>query len=776
MGWAALLVTLLAVTPLRADPVWIFGMHDPGGEQNAVDKGKRCWILFTEEIGSNPSDNSGRNYTPWSNVGHGVIARLNNGYYPQGTLPYQSQYQNFATRCANYVAASPGCHIWIIGNECNLPSEWPGNSNGDPATGEPITVTRYIDCFTKVRAAIKAKPGHSSDQVIPTPSGTYCQAWPAQGVDAFDDYFTNILNGLPGMVDAIAIHAYSHGSDPTLIFGEQMMGGVFADIHYNFRVYRDYMTRIPSAMRSLPVYITESDQVVDGGWADINNGWVKNAYQEINNWNTTPGNQRIRALCLYRWPQYDQWYIQGKQGVIDDWRDAMSNDYRWDMILISGGPTAGSVTAESAVITWTTDVPSTSRVNYGTTTAYGTSVYDATLTTTHAVNLAGLSGGTTYHWKVTSTAPGYSAISSPDATFTTWPAAAPFSNGGFETGLLGPWRTYGAFDGVQTGPWFNGVTPHGGTYMAGSAANYGNKNGGLYQRCTVTAGKYYRLTGWAYTWQQGGVNSNNRVRFGTDLSGQIESTAGTISWMSSVSPQGSWTKVTQLVKATGPVLTVFLDVGQDPGLTWQVTCLDDVTLAELPTGTIQALKALPNNTEVALYGRVATIADGGGSGGNFYVEEQDRVSAVRVAWTAVVPLGNTVDLAGALGIAATGERQIVASTVQSASGGAVPRPLCLRLSALGGANLNFLTFGTGNGGPNNVGLLVRTFGKVTQIGSGYLKVDDGCGRQINVYTSAAASKGDYIGATGVVVLKGSGSGRYPVIVTRIASDVTKFAP
>jgi hypothetical protein len=34
-------------------------------------------------------------------------------------------------------------------------------------------------------------------------------------------------------------------------------------------------------------------------------------------------------VCLYRWPQIDPYYIEGKWNTIQDWREAMRNDYRW---------------------------------------------------------------------------------------------------------------------------------------------------------------------------------------------------------------------------------------------------------------------------------------------------------------------------------------------------------------------------------------------------------------------------------------------------------------
>jgi len=61
----------------------------------------------------------------------------------------------------------------------------------------------------------------------------------------------------------------------------------------------------------------------------------------------------------------------------------------------------GDVDKTSAKITWTTNVPADSQVEYGRTIDYGSnSLLDTTLVTRHSVNLTGLNRGTTYHYRV----------------------------------------------------------------------------------------------------------------------------------------------------------------------------------------------------------------------------------------------------------------------------------------------------------------------------------------------------------------------------------------
>jgi len=79
---------------------------------------------------------------------------------------------------------------------------------------------------------------------------------------------------------------------------------------------------------------------------------------------------------------------------------------------------SGNLTTTSATVTWTTNVSADSRVDFGTTSAYGLTVTNATVVTSHSMNVTGLAPATTYHFKVTSQANG-SVASSGDLTFTT---------------------------------------------------------------------------------------------------------------------------------------------------------------------------------------------------------------------------------------------------------------------------------------------------------------------------------------------------------------------
>ena len=87
--------------------------------------------------------------------------------------------------------------------------------------------------------------------------------------------------------------------------------------------------------------------------------------------------------------------------------------------------TASGLSTSGATITWVTNEPSDSQVEYGTTTGYGNvTPINPSLSTTHSVVLSGLLGGTLYHYRVKSKdASGNPAISA-DFTFSTLNAPA----------------------------------------------------------------------------------------------------------------------------------------------------------------------------------------------------------------------------------------------------------------------------------------------------------------------------------------------------------------
>src|SRR2546429_3304269 len=96
--------------------------------------------------------------------------------------------------------------------------------------------------------------------------------------------------------------------------------------------------------------------------------------------------------------------------------------FPYPTLFRSSGVTASSIGPDTAAITWATNEPSDSQVEYGLTASYGSATLLATsLVTAHSATLNALAAGTLYHYRVKSKdAAGNPAVSS-DFVFTTAP-------------------------------------------------------------------------------------------------------------------------------------------------------------------------------------------------------------------------------------------------------------------------------------------------------------------------------------------------------------------
>jgi hypothetical protein len=87
---------------------------------------------------------------------------------------------------------------------------------------------------------------------------------------------------------------------------------------------------------------------------------------------------------------------------------------------VISGISVSSITSGSAVIKWTTNVPTNSQVKYGPTTTYGLStLLESTLVSSHSQILNGLVPGTLYHYQILSTDVNGILATSADNSFTT---------------------------------------------------------------------------------------------------------------------------------------------------------------------------------------------------------------------------------------------------------------------------------------------------------------------------------------------------------------------
>lgn len=320
-------------------PQSIYGIHDVAGSDFLQQNNCSGWLVQSVDVWNDiPAD-----YTPLVNAKCRVLVRLNNGYGSTGTIPLPSGYDAFAQRCAQWVAASRGAKVFVIGNEMNISAERP--------QGQPILPADYAICFLKCRAAIQAKPGFANTNVVPGATGPYNieTNYPANPTGNWVKYFQDILVALQGQCDGIAIHCYSRGQNPGDVTNQDKYPAPYQNNYRGFLAYRNFIQAVPAGMKNLPVYLTETQPLINDApnWLNQNTGWVTAAFAEINRWNAVSGNQAIQALAMFRWLNTDpHWCFSNKVQVLDDFRNAIAQNFK---LRLPGGVQPG-LTLEQAVV------------------------------------------------------------------------------------------------------------------------------------------------------------------------------------------------------------------------------------------------------------------------------------------------------------------------------------------------------------------------------------------------------------------------------------------
>lgn len=178
----------------------------------------------------------------------------------------------------------------------------------------------------------------------------------------------------------------------------------------------------------------------------------------------------------------------------------------------------------------------------------------------------------------------------------------------------------------------------------------------------------------------------------------------------------------------------------------------------------------------------------------FYLEADDRSCAIRVEKAGHgLSAGMRADVSGLMKTNSDGERYVAATWAGQNGTGAV-RPLYLLNRSLGGGDAAYDPATgsgqrgvTGTSGLNNMGLLIRTSGTVTQIGDGYLYIDDGSNLKDGTLTGteeniglrvicdpAGYEIGDYLIVTGISSCFETGNGLGRRVLVRTSGDIVKY--
>jgi len=194
-------------------------------------------------------------------------------------------------------------------------------------------------------------------------------------------------------------------------------------------------------------------------------------------------------------------------------------------------------------------------------------------------------------------------------------------------------------------------------------------------------------------------------------------------------------------------------------------------------------KSLANDATAYVNGAIVTAA----FDGFFYVENPDRSCGLRVESLAKVNAGDVVSLSG-FASEVSGERclKCISAPVFSA-GNPVPKPMGMPNRALGGGANGLQKAVSDSKGPalgaNNIGLLVRTTGRVLDRGAGWMLIDDGSrcyaggsARGVKVCTATAPSVGAIVTVTGISSCEIPTGATEPVRVLRALASGVQTVP
>lgn len=199
-----------------------------------------------------------------------------------------------------------------------------------------------------------------------------------------------------------------------------------------------------------------------------------------------------------------------------------------------------------------------------------------------------------------------------------------------------------------------------------------------------------------------------------------------------------------------------------------------------PAATLPDARVSGNNMPVEVNGVVVTAA----FTDHFYVETEDRVAGMRVnKANHGLGIGSKVNVSGVLQTDPSGERAIASPTVVPAGTGSVD-PIGMKAGSLGGASwmLNETTGAGQKGIPgssdlNNIGLLVRVYGRLGSIEAHKFTIQDGSGAAVECITPDSVTvQPDWVYScvTGISSCKQGTAGLERVLKVRISEDIVSL--
>lgn len=252
--------------PLPSFP--LRGVHDLAGAEWLLQEGLQGWCVESVDLNLDPRRIDG--LERYRDAGIRVILRLNYSYAVDdggmGTMPVPHQLAAFEAACVETMRLNPAAWGFVYCNEANNEREWPHGYN--------LTPTYYKDSFNRVYGQKPHEVRLLVGAADPTNPG-----WGDWRIS-----WGEVLDGLDGC-DGFALHAYTHGSDPALIWHDKRFGDEpLVGVHYDLRMLEDQQSVIPPRFAHLPQVVTESNHLTKlnsskWGWDPGAGEWVREAYR-----------------------------------------------------------------------------------------------------------------------------------------------------------------------------------------------------------------------------------------------------------------------------------------------------------------------------------------------------------------------------------------------------------------------------------------------------------------------------------------------------------------
>lgn len=266
-----------------------------------------------------------------------------------------------------------------------------------------------------------------------------------------------------------------------------------------------------------------------------------------------------------------------------------------------------------------------------------------------------------------------------------------------------------------------------------------------------------------------------RVSYFSSLVGDLKYAwrAADNKWYKEIVDAGGW---------SGIYSCLALDYQGRPHISYIDSWNQNVKYAFWNTDTTVPPKELPDGARVQTSGMVVSAV----FGDRFYMQQEDRSSGIGVLWTGVKPsVGDRVAVLGTM-TTQDGERLMAGTCVATDSSGDPPVPIGMPTPAIGGGDYRYVPGPPATGqrgvrtslGLNNIGLLVKTWGKFTYVDEHTFTVEDTDDLTVTCIVPDGVNLNpgwEQVAVTGVSSCYWSGGYLYPLLRVRSETDIVPEA-